>query len=54
MLVEFGKSGLISKARQQPDKVREVLDKARTDGLYQTLDAIRTKLDSPSHLVTAM
>ena len=27
MLVDFGKAGLIDKARQQPDKVRMVLDK---------------------------
>ena len=32
MLVDFGKAGLIDKARQQPDKVRMV-DKIRTDGL---------------------
>jgi len=31
MLVEFGKSNLISKARQQPDKVKQVLDKIKTD-----------------------
>ena len=29
MLVDFGKAGLIDKARQQPDKVRMVLDKIR-------------------------
>lgn len=33
MLVEFGKAGWIEKTRQQPDKVRMVLDKIRTDGL---------------------
>ena len=27
MLVEFGKSGLLNKARQQPDKVKMVLSK---------------------------
>ena len=27
MLVEFGKAGLIGKARSQPDKVKQVLDK---------------------------
>jgi predicted dehydrogenase/threonine dehydrogenase-like Zn-dependent dehydrogenase len=47
MLVEFGKAGLIDKARQQPDKVRMVLDKVRTDGLLPTLDAVRNKLDQP-------
>jgi predicted dehydrogenase/threonine dehydrogenase-like Zn-dependent dehydrogenase len=47
MLVEFGKAGWISKARQQPDKVRMVLEKVRTDGLAATLDAVRSKLDQP-------
>ena len=47
MLVDFGKASLIDKARQQPDKVRMVLDKIRTDGLMPTLDAVRNKLDQP-------
>lgn len=47
MLVEFGKSNLISKARQQPDKVKQVLDKIKTDGLVPTLEAVFTKLGEP-------
>ncbi len=47
MLVEFGKSSLLAKARQQPDKVRQVLDKVGTDGLLTTLDAVRAKLAQP-------
>ncbi len=47
MLVEFGKAGWIDKARQQPDKVRQVLDKVKTDGLFPTLEAVRNKLDQP-------
>jgi predicted dehydrogenase/threonine dehydrogenase-like Zn-dependent dehydrogenase len=47
MLVDFGKGNFIDKARQQPDKVRMVLDKVRTDGLMPTLDAVRNKLDQP-------
>jgi predicted dehydrogenase/threonine dehydrogenase-like Zn-dependent dehydrogenase len=47
MLVEFGRSGWIQKARQQPDKVRQVIDKIRTDGLAATLEAVRSKLDQP-------
>jgi predicted dehydrogenase/threonine dehydrogenase-like Zn-dependent dehydrogenase len=45
MLVEFGRAGWIDKARQQPQKVRQVLDKVRTDGLLPTIDAVRSKLD---------
>ena len=43
----LGKAGLIEKARQQPDKVRMVLDKMRTDGVMPTLEAVRNKLDQP-------
>jgi predicted dehydrogenase/threonine dehydrogenase-like Zn-dependent dehydrogenase len=46
-LVEFGKAGWIDKALQQPDKVRMVWDKVRTDGLIPTLDAVFNKLDQP-------
>lgn len=47
MLVEFGKSNLISKARQQPDKVKQVLDKIKTEGLLPTLEAVFNKLGEP-------
>ena len=47
MLVEFGKAGWIDKARQQPDKVRMVLDKIQTDGLLPTVEAVFNKLDQP-------
>ncbi len=47
MLINFGKAGWIDKARQQPEKVQQVLDKIRTDGLMLTLDAVRSKLDQP-------
>jgi predicted dehydrogenase/threonine dehydrogenase-like Zn-dependent dehydrogenase len=47
MLVEFGKANLLEKARQQPDKVRMVLDKVRTDGLAAAVNAVRNKLDQP-------
>jgi len=47
MLVEFGKAGWIEKARQQPDKVRMVLDKIKTDGLVPTFESAMNKLDQP-------
>lgn len=47
MLLDFGRANLLDKARQQPEKVRMVLDKIRTDGLAPTLDAVRNKLDQP-------
>jgi len=47
MLLEFGKAGWIDKARLQPDKVRMVLDKIKTDGLQPTIEAVFNKLDQP-------
>lgn len=47
MLVEFGRAGWIEKARQQPEKVRQVLDKIKSDGLQPTLEAVFRKLGEP-------
>ena len=47
MLVDFGRAGLINKARSQPEEVRQVLDKVATDGLLRTIDAVRSKLSQP-------
>jgi predicted dehydrogenase/threonine dehydrogenase-like Zn-dependent dehydrogenase len=47
MLVEFSKSGLIDKARQQPERVKQVFEKIKTDGLLPTVEAVRSRLDEP-------
>ncbi len=47
MLVEFGKANLIQKAKQQPDKVKMVLDKVKTDGLKPTMNSVFNKLNQP-------
>ncbi len=47
MLVGFGKASLLAKARQQPERVKDVLGKVRTDGLFSTIDAVRSKLGQP-------
>ncbi|HQS58848.1 MAG: dehydrogenase [Gallionellales bacterium 35-53-114] len=47
MLVDFGKASMLDKARQQPEKVKMVLDKISTDGLFATLDAVQSKLGQP-------
>ena len=47
MLVEFGKAGWIQKILQQPERVKDVLAKISTDGLFSTLKAIRSKLSQP-------
>src|SRR5262245_51325721 len=45
MLVNFSRASLLLKARQQPDRVRQVLEKIRTDGLITAFDLVRSKLD---------
>ncbi len=47
MLVEFGRANMLQKARQQPDKVKQVLSKIKTDGLKPTLQAVFNKLGQP-------
>lgn len=47
MLVEFGRGGWLSKARQQPEKFRAVLAKIRSEGFFATVDAVRSKLAQP-------
>ena len=47
MLADFGRGSYLSKARQQPERVREVVNKARTDGVLPTVDAVRSKLATP-------
>ena len=47
MLLNFGKANLVNKARQQPEKVKMVLDKVKTDGLIPTIESVQNKLAEP-------
>lgn len=47
MLVDFGKASFLQKAKQQPDKVKEVIAKVKTDGLAPTIAAVKNKLEQP-------
>ena len=47
MLVEFGKANMLQKARQQPDRVKQVLAKIKTDGFKPTIQAVFNKLGQP-------
>ena len=47
MLMEFGKADYINKARQQPEKVKMVLDKIKSDGILTTIDSVFNKLNQP-------
>ena len=48
--VDMARSSLVGKARQRPDLVRQVIQKARTEGVAQTLEKVRNRLDTPDPL----
>lgn len=50
MMLEFGNANYIDKVRQQPDKAKMVLNKIKTDGLNQTIESVKNKLDQPISL----
>lgn len=47
MLVDFGRASMLKKARQQPEKVKMVMEKVQTDGLATTIEAVQSKLAQP-------
>jgi predicted dehydrogenase len=47
MVIDFAKKSLAGKAKERPDLVRKVLDKARRDGLMSTFKAVMARLDEP-------
>jgi predicted dehydrogenase/threonine dehydrogenase-like Zn-dependent dehydrogenase len=50
MLVEFAEKSLLGKALARPDLVRQVVDKARREGLLSTAQAAFNRLDQPMPL----
>lgn len=46
-ITDFAGSSLVSKARQRPDLVRQVLDKVKKDGVGPTLQTVMSRLDQP-------
>ncbi len=50
MVVEFAGKSLIGKARARPDLVKQVLDKARREGLSNTVQSAFNRLDQPMAL----
>ncbi|HTQ60914.1 MAG TPA: bi-domain-containing oxidoreductase [Candidatus Solibacter sp.] len=47
MLIDFGRASMFERARQQPEKIKMLFDKVRTDGLMAAIEAVRSKLDQP-------
>jgi predicted dehydrogenase/threonine dehydrogenase-like Zn-dependent dehydrogenase len=50
MMVEFAEKSLVGKARSRPDLVRQVINKARREGLLSTAEAAFNRLDQPMPL----
>jgi predicted dehydrogenase len=44
--VDFAEKNIIQKAMSRPDLVRQVVDKAKREGVLSTLDTVRNKLDT--------
>ena len=45
--IELSKKNLISKAKARPDLVKKVLKKIKTNGLLETFNLVKSKLDTP-------
>ncbi len=50
MVVEFAEKSYLGKARSRPDLVKQVLDKAKREGLMPTMQAAFNRLDQPMAL----
>jgi predicted dehydrogenase/threonine dehydrogenase-like Zn-dependent dehydrogenase len=50
MLVDFTSKSLLGKARSRPDLARQVIDKARREGILTTIEAAFNRLDQPMPL----
>jgi len=50
MVIEFAEKSLVGKARSRPDLVKQVLDKARREGVVNTAQAAFNRLDQPMAL----
>ena len=50
MKVDLGRKSLLGKARERPDRVKKVIQKAKNEGVMNTLNAVRAKLDSATAL----
>ena len=46
-MVELAQKSLAGKAKARPDLVRQVIEKARRDGILTTWDTVRRRLDTP-------
>ncbi|HJU55783.1 MAG TPA: zinc-binding dehydrogenase, partial [Pyrinomonadaceae bacterium] len=50
MAVDEGKKSLLERARERPELVRQVIEKAKNEGVIKTINAVRSKLGSSTAL----
>ncbi|MDC3171590.1 bi-domain-containing oxidoreductase [Pelagibacteraceae bacterium] len=50
ILTEFGNSNWLTRAKKNPDKVMQVINKIKTDGLIPAIESVKNKLDFPIEL----
>jgi len=50
IMVELAQKSLIGKAVERPDLVRRVIEKVKKDGLFSTIETVRSRLDNPMPL----
>ena len=50
MAVDEGKKSLLERARERPELVRQVIERAKNEGVVKTLNAVRSKLGSSTAL----
>jgi predicted dehydrogenase/threonine dehydrogenase-like Zn-dependent dehydrogenase len=50
MLTNFARAGYLEKARLQPERLKQVVEKIRTDGLLATIESVRARLEQPMAL----
>lgn len=49
-MVAFAEKSLLQKARSRPDLVQQTIEKARRDGILDTIDTVRNRLEQPMAL----
>ena len=47
VLIKSSRSSALQKAQQQPDKLQQVFQKIKNEGLFSTLETVQNKLDQP-------
>src|SRR5436309_821666 len=50
MAVDEGRKSLVERARARPELVKQVLERAKNEGLIKTFNAVRSKLGSSTAL----